>query len=64
MANDTHRWTGSGAVEVASGDKRVWLAPGDFVALKKEDLENPDNAAVVESGGLMELSADKGKDTK
>lgn len=56
MANDTHRWTGNHAQEVSVGDKRVMLAPGDFVTLSKDDAANPDNAELVESGLLMTLS--------
>ncbi len=61
MANDTHRWVGNHAQEVAVGDKRVMLAFGDFVALKADDLKNPDNAHLLESKELMELP--KGKDS-
>ena len=56
MANETHRWTGDHPVEVAVGDKRVWLAPGGFVKFGKNDVENEDNTVVFENGNMMDLS--------
>lgn len=57
MSGETHRWTGNHPQEVSVGDKRVWLAEGDFVKLSKDDLNSNDNAHVIKSGFLLDLGA-------
>lgn len=53
MASDTHRYVGNHAQEING----VFVAPGDFVKLTKEQLDDPHNADMVKSGVLVDLKA-------
>lgn len=48
-------------VEVEQGDKRVQLAPGEFIDLTADEAKADSNVALVENGRLLEVTAEKGK---
>lgn len=53
----SHRYTGEYAGTVMVGESTVPVAPGDFVELSKDDLENEDNAMLVDEGQLVDADA-------
>lgn len=48
-----YRWIGNHAEQISIGDKRVPVAPGDFVELSTADAESSDNSIWLESGLLL-----------
>lgn len=48
-----YRFVGSHAEEIAVGDKRVPVGPGDFVNLSDDDLKQEGNAVLIESNTLV-----------
>lgn len=54
MANPTHRYVGGYARDIRlANDKTPMLAPGDFVTLSKDDLENEVIKEMLDSGSLI-----------
>lgn len=63
MASDTHRYVGGHAQEING----VMRAPGDFLKLGKEDLEDPYMKDLLAAGTVVDLkifssTSDKGGD--
>lgn len=50
-----HRYVGDHADTVMVGDNSIPVAPGDFVDLEKDDLEDEGNASLIESGQLVDV---------
>jgi hypothetical protein len=51
----THRNVGNVTKEVAKGETRIMLAPGDFIALAPDDLKDDGNKHLVDDGYLLTL---------
>jgi len=54
-----YRYVGEVATQVSVGDKRVPLAPGDFINLSDNDLKHEDNEVV--KNNLLTVSPEKAK---
>ena len=51
----SYRYTGEYAGTVMVGENSVPVAPGDFVELSKDDLENEDNAVLIDEELLLDV---------
>lgn len=51
-----YRYVGNHAVELQVGDKRPWLAPGDFVELDSNELTD-ESKDLIANGVMFEIKA-------